>query len=173
MNIVEISGLVFLMKSSSLAVGIIWVHWKDKWWWSVGRNWKFLQVVPLRLVGEVEVRWDRGKKIKLARGEEVKRQRGCDGEWLILGDIDDVKIDREVDNKLDAKSTGKWRGVPERLIGVWESLQLITRSVLDWRKKDDKWSGSNYCDKHCPDTHWSWWCFFLGIQTLFLSLLCH
>lgn len=29
-NIVEISGLVFLMKSSSLAVGIIRVHWKDK-----------------------------------------------------------------------------------------------------------------------------------------------
>lgn len=47
--------------------------------------------------GRGEVR--QGEKSMLARGEEVKKQRGCDGERLILGDIEDVKIDREVERQ--------------------------------------------------------------------------
>ena len=47
--------------------------------------------------GRGEVR--QGEKSNLARGEEVKKQRGCDGERLILGDTEDVKIDREVERQ--------------------------------------------------------------------------
>lgn len=32
-NIVGVSSLVFLMKSGSLEIGIIIVHWKDRRWW--------------------------------------------------------------------------------------------------------------------------------------------